>query len=370
MQTEIDPRNLIGHKAVDLNGVKVGTVDEVYLDDATGAPEWAALRTGMFGHDTLVPLSPSEFVEEELRVPFDKNMIKEAPDLGAGQHISPEQEMQLYRHYGLELGSTPRGPSAEDKEFGRVAGGETETSGTQEGMAISSQQGQTLEGQSTEQSVPTSSTEVGEPETDARTPVARPGEPGRGAAGTMGESAVYAGQPAATDNTEGAAMARGPEPMERTEQPRQASAVGTGAPMESQPIELTRHEEQLEVTTERRVSGHARVQRYVVTEDVERTVPVVREHARVVREPLSAEDAAALDSEEISEAAEEVELHSESPIVHKRMVPVERLRLVVEEVQGEETVREQVRKEHFDVADADNSASTQGPDQQAGSGGG
>src|SRR5919202_353708 len=43
VQTEIDPRNLIGRKAFDRNGVKIGTVDEVYLDDATGVPEWAAI---------------------------------------------------------------------------------------------------------------------------------------------------------------------------------------------------------------------------------------------------------------------------------------------------------------------------------------
>jgi sporulation protein YlmC with PRC-barrel domain len=43
VQTEIDPRDLIGHKAVDRNGDKIGTIDEVYLDDATGEPEWAAV---------------------------------------------------------------------------------------------------------------------------------------------------------------------------------------------------------------------------------------------------------------------------------------------------------------------------------------
>ena len=46
MQTDIDPRSLIGRKAFDRNGAKIGTVDEVYLDDATGVPEWAAVRTG------------------------------------------------------------------------------------------------------------------------------------------------------------------------------------------------------------------------------------------------------------------------------------------------------------------------------------
>ncbi|MBY8883219.1 PRC-barrel domain-containing protein, partial [Actinacidiphila acidipaludis] len=48
VQSDIDPRSLIGRRALDKDGTKIGTVDEVYLDDATGSPEWAAVRTGLF----------------------------------------------------------------------------------------------------------------------------------------------------------------------------------------------------------------------------------------------------------------------------------------------------------------------------------
>ncbi|MFD0527531.1 PRC-barrel domain-containing protein [Kitasatospora arboriphila] len=102
MQTDIDPRDLIGHKAVDRNGEKIGTVDEVYLDDATGEPEWAAVRTGIFGRDAFIPLTTSEFSGEELKVPYDKSLVKDSPDFGVGQHLSPAQELQLYRYYGLD----------------------------------------------------------------------------------------------------------------------------------------------------------------------------------------------------------------------------------------------------------------------------
>ncbi len=78
VQTDIDPRRLIGRKAYDRKGAKIGTVDEVYLDDATGVPEWAAVRTGLFSRDAFVPLEPSEFVEDALRVPFDRALIKGA----------------------------------------------------------------------------------------------------------------------------------------------------------------------------------------------------------------------------------------------------------------------------------------------------
>jgi len=124
VQTDIDPRSLIGRRAFDRNGVKIGTVDEVYLDDFTGEPEWAAVRTGLFSRDAFVPLEPSELVEDQLRVPFDKSLVKDAPDFGVGRHLSPEQELQLYHHYGMAVpsaGGQSQGPAGRD--FGELAGG-------------------------------------------------------------------------------------------------------------------------------------------------------------------------------------------------------------------------------------------------------
>ncbi|MFH8370064.1 PRC-barrel domain-containing protein [Streptomyces sp. NPDC018031] len=103
MQADIDPRRLIGRKAFDRAGARLGTVDEVYLDDATGEPEWAAVRTGLFSRDVFVPLGPSEVVDDTLRVPYERGLIKDAPDFGVGRHLSPEQELQLYHHYGLDV---------------------------------------------------------------------------------------------------------------------------------------------------------------------------------------------------------------------------------------------------------------------------
>ncbi|QKW10599.1 PRC-barrel domain-containing protein [Streptomyces sp. NA04227] len=122
MQTDIDPRKLIGRKAFDRTGAKIGTIAEVYLDDATGEPEWAAIRTGLFGRDAFVPLEPSELAEDTLRVPYDRALIKDAPDFGVGRHLSPEQELQLYRHYGLDI--APASPPPPDRDFGRLAGSE------------------------------------------------------------------------------------------------------------------------------------------------------------------------------------------------------------------------------------------------------
>jgi uncharacterized protein (TIGR02271 family) len=112
---------------------------------------------------------------------------------------------------------------------------------------------------------------------------------------------------------------------------------------------MTRSEEELRVGTERRETGRARLRKYVVTEDVQETVPVEREKVRVEREPITdANRDAALDGPDISEEEHEVTLHSEEPVVEKRTVPKERVRLDKDVHRDEETISEEVRQERIE----------------------
>jgi uncharacterized protein (TIGR02271 family) len=116
---------------------------------------------------------------------------------------------------------------------------------------------------------------------------------------------------------------------------------------------MTRSEEELAVGTQRRERGRARLRKYVVTENVTQTVPVEREEVRVEREPITDANAdQALDGPEISEEEHEVTLHAEEPVVEKRAVPKERVRLDKDVHTDEETVSEDVRKERIE-ADGD-----------------
>ena len=118
---------------------------------------------------------------------------------------------------------------------------------------------------------------------------------------------------------------------------------------------MTVSEEQLRVGTERREAGRARLRKYVVTENVTKTVPVTREEVRIEREPITAANRdAALSGREITEEEHEVTLHAEEPVVEKRTVPKERVRMDRNTVTDEETVSEQVRKERIEAeGDAD-----------------
>ena len=113
---------------------------------------------------------------------------------------------------------------------------------------------------------------------------------------------------------------------------------------------MTRSEEELRVGTARRESGRARLRKYVVTEEVTQTVPVQREEVRVEREPITdANVDRALDGPEISEEEHEVVLHEEEPVVEKRVVPKERVRMGKDTRTEDAQVSEEVRKEQIEA---------------------
>lgn len=125
---------------------------------------------------------------------------------------------------------------------------------------------------------------------------------------------------------------------------------------------MVRSEERLRVGTETTAATRVRVVKYVVTEEVQVTVPLRREEIRIEEVPLDAPDvedetlagtgrhAAAAGTGPVGgELPDEIVLHREEPVVSVRVVPTERVRLRTEVVQGQEQVSAQVRRERIAV---------------------
>jgi len=107
MITSGDVQNLMGAKVLDRDDDKIGSVEQVYLDDNDGHPSWVSVRTGFFGAaETLVPLDAAQLASGELRVPYEKSFVKDAPHIDADQSLSRQEEDELYRYYGLGAGET------------------------------------------------------------------------------------------------------------------------------------------------------------------------------------------------------------------------------------------------------------------------
>ena len=116
---------------------------------------------------------------------------------------------------------------------------------------------------------------------------------------------------------------------------------------------MTRSEEELRVGTTQRERGRARLRKYVVTEQVQKTVPVKREEVRLEREPITdANRGDAKAGPEISEEEHEVVLHEEEVVTETRAVPKERVRMGKETLTDQQTVSEEVRKEQIETEGA------------------
>jgi uncharacterized protein (TIGR02271 family) len=234
-----------GLGVVDIDGDKIGTVDEIYVDDDSGAPEFALVKSGLFGvKRRFVPLQGASQDGDELRVAYSRDQFGDAPSLDPDAQLSEADEAELYRHYGLRGGSS-----------------------------------------------------AGQSEQDI---VAAPGRESKAGAGDA----------------------------------------------------MTRSEEELHLGTQRRDAGRVRLRKYVTTEQVTKTVPVQKEHVRLEREPIAdADRGAAGRGPDIAESEHEVTLTEEEPVVEKRVVPKERVRLSKDTETVQREVSEEVRKEQLEVDD-------------------
>jgi hypothetical protein len=101
----------LGQNLFDGDGDKVGTIVNFYLDEATGQPDWAVVRTGLLGSRlTLVPLDQAtvSFAAAaggggSVTVPYDPATILDAPSVALGEELSELDAAAMLRHYGLEV---------------------------------------------------------------------------------------------------------------------------------------------------------------------------------------------------------------------------------------------------------------------------
>jgi PRC-barrel domain len=96
-------RGWLGRVMVDRDGNRLGEITDIYLDRETERPEWAVVRTGLFGtRSTFVPLAEAAEAGDQVQVPHERTAVKAAPNIEAEGQLSEAEEAELYRHYGLD----------------------------------------------------------------------------------------------------------------------------------------------------------------------------------------------------------------------------------------------------------------------------
>jgi len=95
-----NPQDLQGQVLYDVSGQEIGEIEGIYLDNATRAPEWAAVRLGPDAI-ALVPLADASAAEGGAKVDFDLELVLDAPfQLTAlDSEVTEETEQLLYRYY-------------------------------------------------------------------------------------------------------------------------------------------------------------------------------------------------------------------------------------------------------------------------------
>jgi uncharacterized protein (TIGR02271 family) len=251
-----------GHDLVDRDGVKAGSIVDLYVDEQTKQPTWGLVRTGLLGsRQTLVPLDQATVPlavmvsgAGTIQVPLESAAILDAPSVAVGEEISEATAIALRRYYGL-----------------------------------------------------------GDP--------AAPAEGDHGPSGTESLDA-RAALPAA--KTTVAMTSASTEPS------------GT----------MIRAEEELRVRLRRR-ARRVRVKRYVVTDYVTTTIPVRREELRL--EEALVDEASHTAPPALPGDSWEMVLHQEEPVVSRRVVARERVRLSVQTVTENRRISGEVRKERIEV---------------------
>jgi uncharacterized protein (TIGR02271 family) len=90
-----------GSPVYDSAGEKIGSIEEIFVDEQTRQPEWIGIGTGFFGTKrVLVPVTGAEQSDNGLRVPYEKDQVKDSPDIDSDE-ISQETESQLTQYYGV-----------------------------------------------------------------------------------------------------------------------------------------------------------------------------------------------------------------------------------------------------------------------------
>src|SRR4051794_29032274 len=96
-----------GRTVRDVNGEKIGTLGDVFLDQDSDVPAWGGVRTGLFGrNESFVPLEEMREDGDDIVVPYSAEQVKEAPNVEPDVALTAAEEDRLFAHYGRGGGAS------------------------------------------------------------------------------------------------------------------------------------------------------------------------------------------------------------------------------------------------------------------------
>jgi PRC-barrel domain len=106
-EVELNVADWHGKLLVDVDGERIGKLEDVYVDVETDVPQFATVKEGFISrHLTFVPLGGIKAGPDALQVAVTKEQVAAAPNIEQhGEGLSQADESSLYHHF--ELNYTP-----------------------------------------------------------------------------------------------------------------------------------------------------------------------------------------------------------------------------------------------------------------------
>jgi hypothetical protein len=93
----------VGSTLTDRKHHKLGTIEEIYLDEGDGRPLWMVVRTRRFGaRHCFVPIDDAVRSGDAVVTSYDRSLIERSPRLETAEDLPDDQVQQLYDHYGVQ----------------------------------------------------------------------------------------------------------------------------------------------------------------------------------------------------------------------------------------------------------------------------
>jgi sporulation protein YlmC with PRC-barrel domain len=96
-----------GHELYDLDGNKIGMIEDVRYGDVTGGLQWLVVETGILGFKKVfVPVGEVRRSGDRITALHSRDRVKDAPKVEDEEALTQDDETKLCMFYGLQYGGS------------------------------------------------------------------------------------------------------------------------------------------------------------------------------------------------------------------------------------------------------------------------
>lgn len=114
-----DALRWIGSRVDDTHGASIGRLEDIWVDPVQGEPRWLLVKEGRFGgRHTLVPFLNAAAGGGRVWIPYERQVVRTAPEVRPGSPLGADLERELTEHYRALAVAIPSGavvPQTDEK---------------------------------------------------------------------------------------------------------------------------------------------------------------------------------------------------------------------------------------------------------------